>query len=386
VRRLRLLGVPGAVALSTALCAGCGSQPAAVRASASSPGAAPALSLAGSEATGQAAWAELPMGADSGPNQFWQLFGRTGAGSWVLATPPDVATNAAPALAGLSGASLVAGLRPSEHLAFSPVTRTSDGGQHWSAGPPAQALAGVPDALAATAGGGHLLALSRSGQVSSATSSASAGWMKVVTVRALAATAAGRRCGLLRLTAVAYSRSADPMVAGDCARPGVAGIFERAGAAWHAAGPSLPASVASDRLQVLRLLTSTSGSTALLQADGRSGSELIAAWQSEDGRWSVSPALNLSESALRTTAFGPAGSVAVVLSGGRAAILAGPGGAWRQPPRLPAGRDVTIALADRGHAYALAPAAGTLTIWRLAGGSWVKAQTIKVPIQYGSSS
>jgi hypothetical protein len=36
---------------------------------------------------------------------------------------------------------------------------------------------------------------------------------------------------------------------------------------------------------------------------------------------------------------------------------------------------------------ALAAGAGTLTVWRLAGnpGSWVKAESITVPIQYGSS-
>ena len=128
------------------------------------------------------------------------------------------------------------------------------------------------------------------------------------------------------------------------------------------------------------------GTPALLQVDGSAGGELVAAWQARTGRWSVSPAFSLSGSAPLTTGFGPSGSVAVVLTSGRAVILAGPGGSWQQAPRLPAGRDVTVALPGDGSAEVLVPAAGTLTVWQLAGGSWAKAQTIKVPIQYGSSS
>jgi hypothetical protein len=383
VSRVALLG---AVAAGAALCAGCGSTPAPAPVSVS-PRPSSALSLAGSEATSQAAWAVLPMGAASGPNQFWQLFRLTaGTREWALETPPDIATNGAPAIGGLSDATLVAGVRPSLYLAFSPVSRTSDGGQNWSAGPPAQGLASVADALAATPGGSQLLALSRTGQVSAAASFAAAGWTNLVTTRALAATAAGRACGLLRLTAVAYSTSGGPMLAGDCGRTGVPGIFVRAGAGWNGGGPSLPRSLAGARVQVLRLVTGTAGTTALLQADGRSGTQLIAAWRASDGRWSVSPALSLSGSGPLTTGFGPAGSVAVVLTSGRAAMLAGPGGSWQQTPRLPAGRDVTIALPGHGPAEALVPAAGTLTVWQLDGSSWVKEQAIKVPIQYGSSS
>jgi hypothetical protein len=35
---------------------------------------------------------------------------------------------------------------------------------------------------------------------------------------------------------------------------------------------------------------------------------------------------------------------------------------------------------------ALAADGGTLTVWQVTGGRWAKVQTIKVPIQYGSSS
>ena len=55
-------------------------------------------------------------------------------------------------------------------------------------------------------------------------------------------------------------------------------------------------------------------------------------------------------------------------------------------PSRPAGRPVTLALPAGGGTEALAAAAGTLTVWQLAGSGWAKVQTIKVPIQYGSSS
>jgi hypothetical protein len=57
-------------------------------------------------------------------------------------------------------------------------------------------------------------------------------------------------------------------------------------------------------------------------------------------------------------------------------------------PALPAGHAVTLALPAAGTIDALAADGGTLTAWQLRNGSatWSKTQTIKVPIQYGSSS
>jgi hypothetical protein len=385
---MRPLGVLAVLALGgTVLCSGCGSSTVAGTASPRAAVSPPAvLSLAESQATSQSTWAVLPMGAASGPNQFWQLFLlAAGRPKWTLDTPPDVATNGALALGGLSGTSLVAGVRPSLNLAFSPVSQTGDGGQHWTAGPPAAGLASVPDALAGTPGGRRLLAVSTTGQVSAA-SAAGTQWTPLVTERTLAATAAGRSCGLSQLTAVAYSAAAIPMLAGSCSQPGVAGIFA-AGKSWGAAGPPLPSSLAGYRVRVLRLVTVGSGTVALLQADNGSRSELAAAWLYQRGRWMLSPVLSLAGSAVRTTAFGSSGAVAVVLSGGRGEILSGPGGSWRQTPPVPAGRTVTIALPGVGLADALAASAGTLTVWRLGGSGdgWTEVQTLKVPIQYGSS-
>ena len=49
---------------------------------------------------------------------------------------------------------------------------------------------------------------------------------------------------------------------------------------------------------------------------------------------------------------------------------------------------MTLALPSGGGTVALAADAGTLTAWQLSGhpAAWVKAQSIRVPIQYGSSN
>jgi hypothetical protein len=111
--------------------------------------------------------------------------------------------------------------------------------------------------------------------------------------------------------------------------------------------------------------------------------------------WSLSPALRLHGSTVQSASFDGSGQqVAVVLSSGHGAILAGPHATWQALPALPPGRAVVLALPAGGGVQALAASGGTLTAWQLPGdslrgaaaGHWVKAQVIKVPIQYGSSS
>jgi hypothetical protein len=369
------------------LCAGCGSTKAPSPAAASRTALPPAMSLAESAATSQAAWAVLSMGAKSGANEFWQMFLlTTDSPQWKLGTPPDVATNGAPALAGLAGSGLIAGVRPSLYLNYSPVSRTSDGGKTWTAGPPAPGLASVPDALAAAPGGSQMLALSKSGRVAAAAATGSE-WRGLVTERSLAATPAGRACGLTTLTAVAYATAATPLVAGDCGKSGVAGIFVRSGSSWRAAGPTLPAALSGSPVRILRLVASSSGTVTLLQTGTGGAARLVAGWRADSGHWTLSPALSLAGSNVRSTAFGAAGAAAALLTNGSGATIAGPSAAWRQTPTVPAAPSATLALPATGQVDALTAAGGTLTVWQLdrAGGSWTRAQVVKVPIQYGSS-
>ena len=384
---MRLPGRIGLLALGAlVLCTGCGST-AAPSAAAAARGVTQPMSLAGSVATSQATWAVLPMGALSGPNQFWQLFLlAAGSRQWKLETPPDIATNGAPALAGLAGTGLIAGVRPSLYLDYSPVSQTSDAGKTWTAGPPAAGLASVPDALAGTPGGGQLLALSRSGQVSSAATGSS--WRKLVSERSLAASPAGRACGLTALTAVAYTAGGTALVAGDCRTPGATGIFVQSGSSsWQAVGPALPSSLSRAPVRVLRLVASSAGTVALLQSGNGPAAQLIAGWRSPSGQWALSPALSLAGSAVRSAAFGDAGAAAVLLANGRAAVITGQGGSWRLTSAVPAAPGETLALPADGQVDALTAAGGTLTVWQLgSSGAWSRSETVKVPIQYGSSA
>jgi len=400
-----------AAALGLALlAAGCGSVAGRTAAAGQAGPAAPApLSLSTSMPGAGATWATIPMGAASGADLFWQLFVRPAGGSqWSLQTPPDIATNGAIVLAapdptangGTGATTLVAGVRPSLDLSFSPITGTSDLGKSWATEPPQSGLADVPDALAAAPGapggtggsGVQLIALGQDGTVS-VTTGTGGSWRQLMTERALAASPAGRACGLTGLTAVAYSPGGTPLLAGTCGRDGRVGVFSQTGGTWQLAGPALtpaagaPASIRGPRVQVLRLSRAGSQDVALLEAGAAPSISLLAAWTGDGGaRWRLSPVLRAGGTAATSASFGGEG-MGVVLAGNRAETISGPGSSWRRLPALPGGRTVTLALPGTGSTEALAADAGTLTAWQLAGSpsAWVKTQTIKVPIQYGSS-
>lgn len=96
--------------------------------------------------------------------------------------------------------------------------------------------------------------------------------------------------------------------------------------------------------------------------------------------------MRLSGADLSSASFGPTGAAAVVLSGNRAASVAGAGAAWRALPALPPGT-ATLAPGPAGGYDALAVHRTKLTVWQLAPGAraWAATQVINVPIQFGSS-
>jgi len=83
----------------------------------------------------------------------------------------------------------------------------------------------------------------------------------------------------------------------------------------------------------------------------------------------------------------------VVLSGGRAVSVSGPGAAWRTLPALPGPASpapdggVTLAAAPGGGFQALSAHGGQLSVWAQSSGgsSWSRTQVINVSIPYGSS-
>ena len=378
-----------ALALAVAaLAAGCsGAAPAAPGPAAEAPpGGAPFLAT--SLVTGAGTWAVVVMGGSvASLDNFWQLFARpAGSSRWQLVTPPGTADNGGLVLAD-AGGSLIAGFRPSQYLTYTPLTLTRDAGRAWSStGPLDAALANVPDALAAAPGSGTLLALTAGGTAELAAPGYTS-WTTLATQRSLAATPAGRRCGLQDLTAAAFAPPGTPLLGGSCGRPGTTGIFADTGGTWHAAGPALPAALAGQSVHVLRLTSTASNTVALLAAGTGSGASLLAAWSADGGHWTVSPPLPLHGGALTSASFGPDATAAIITSANRGQIITSTGSSWQPLPALPPGT-ATLAPGPGGSADALAVHGGTLTVWQLApgGSTWAKIQVINVPIPYGSSS
>jgi len=379
-RRRRGLLVLAAVAL----CAGCGS--------AAGPASAPASpvrppSLATSLVTPTGTWAVAVLGGPAAQhNNFWQLFVRPAATSrWRLATPPGVASNGGLVVTGLGAGSVVAGFRPSQDLTYSPLATTGNNGAAWTPGLLDAALADVPDALAAAPATGRLLALLSNGTAELSGPRGTA-WVRLATARSVAASPAGRHCGLSRLTAAAFSPSGVPLLAASCTHPGTAGVFAYTGGTWRLAGPALPAAYAHHAVTVLRLTATAGTTTALLAAGTGPAARLLAAWPASGGtRWALSPPLPLHGAALTSASAGPGDTVAVVLTGNHAqtTTAAGP---WQPLPALPPAT-VTLAPGPGGGWDALAVHGTKLAIWQLApdGSTWAAAQTINVPIQFGSS-
>jgi hypothetical protein len=379
-----------AVALATAaLMAGCGSAAPAARGPApeAPPGGAPFLATSLASAAGT--WAVAVMGGSVATNNnFWQLFARPpGSPRWKLATPPGTPDNGGLVLAP-AGRSLIAGFRPSQFLTYTPLSATADGGQAWSStGPLDGALANVPDALAAAPATGHLLALLADGTAVLAAPSSYASWTALASLRSLAATAPGRRCGLQDLTAATFSPSGQPLLAGTCRHRGTVGIFTETGGTWRAAGPPLPAPLVGQATRVLRLTSTVNRTVALLAAGTGSATRLLAAWSADGGtRWTLSPPLPLHGAKVASASTGPGATIAIVLSTGHAQTIASPATPWQPLPALPAGT-ATLAPGAAGGWDALAVHSTKLAIWQLAPGStaWAPAQTINVPIQFGSS-
>ena len=369
--------------LCAGLAAGCGTQQAPV----TTPGP-PVVSapLSTSLVTAQGTWAIAALGGTAGSaNNFWQLFVRpTGASNWALVTPTGVADNGGLVAAG-TAASLLVGVRPSQRLAFSPLAESTDAGQHWAPGLLDADLADVPDALAAAPSGPELTLLQNGNIEQAATASAAAAgqWSSLATRSALAASAPGRSCGLVTVEDVSFGPNKTPMAAGSCGRPGVAGVFTETGGTWRSAGLALPAEFGGDQVRVLGLASTVlaglgGGNAALVLA----GNNVLAAW-SNGTRWTVSGPVAAGQ--VRASGFGTGGSAWLLLSGGRAETISGPGGGWQALPAVPAGTATLAPGPGPGSYEALAVSGSELTVWRLAQGAWAKAQLINVPIQYGSS-
>lgn len=287
------------------LAAGCGARTATVAVTRPS---AVTASLSTSLTTAQGTWAIAVMGGSAAShNNFWQLFvRRANTGRWSLVTPEGVADNGGLVAAGGNG-SLVVGFRPSQELAYSPLATSTDAGLNWTPGLLDAALADTPGAIA-VGPSGRTLALLQDGTIEAAPTAddAAAGqWVPLATLKALAASAPGRSCGLKGMTAVSFGPDQNPIAAGSCVRPGAAGVFTDAGGTWRSAGLTLPGDgPGMGTVRVLGLTSVPGGNAALLAISHPGGNSLLAAWW--DGtRWTVSAPVTAAD--VRALGFGPGG-------------------------------------------------------------------------------
>jgi hypothetical protein len=392
-----------AVVITALTLAACGSAHPAARPGADSAAgrsaASLATSLAGADGTG---WAVVDMGGSAASfNNFWELFARpAGSDDWKLVTPTGVASNGGLVMTQSGSSTVVTGFRPSQDLTFSPLAASADAGAAWSQQPPlSPGLANVPSALAGDSAG-QLLALTDAGDVDSG-AGPGATWTRLTTLSALAATAAGRACGLTALTAVAWTPSGAPLAAGDCGKPGATGIFTESSGTWHAAGPTLTGGAAGTGTGVLGLATTDGQTSAILATGSGAASGVVAAWSADGGaHWTLSPVLRtggLAAGARPSVSFSADGSAGVVFAtpaadapGGRAYTIGWQASGWHPLPQLPArsapGQLATLAQAADGAPQALVVHGGTLAVWQLGSGQWTRVQTLRITIPYGSSS
>jgi hypothetical protein len=321
--------------------------------------------------TPQGSFATLAMGDLSDPrNTFWQLLVRPhGSPTWsnqVEATA--LATNGGIILTAGAG-TVEAAVRPTNLLNFTPLIATNNGGRSW-----------VPDGLvpSAVAPTPNSVALGPAGSLAIASAQVvqrapgSRAWTTVATLKDLQE---AKGCRPTSITAVAYVGD-QPAVGVGCAKKGVAGVLLRTAGSWVLDGPEIGP---RESVRVLGLRTTGPGLTALVQA----GSEVLAAWRTAT-RWTVSPPLPAGD----LVSTGPAGLGWFVLGTDLAVHdIAGPGSPWAELVAAPRGT-ATVVFGGPTDALAVDPTGTVLTVWVLSenGGSWVETQSLKVPIQFGSST
>jgi len=323
-------------------------------------------------------------------NTFWQLFFLPHRGSrWSNeADLLGIATNGGLVLATPDGRSLLVGIPPSNHLEFSALVATADGGRSWS---PSAPILGVDEGLAVSAGGNELALVksTKGGQVLQ--SSHNGSWRTLITARSLSSLTSGGSCAPVGLTNVGFAPDGRQLVGATCGRKGVVGIFANENGKWRLVGPSIPSSDRNDSVRVLSLQSGTNATEAVLSIQTGSGSRIVTAGSPTGvGAWTVSTSLELGRTN-RVVSIGTAGSLGVfVLSSAgledQLAVVDPKGGSWRLFPALPAAT-ATVAFPSPDEIDALVVNTNIMTDWVLQAPfrTWTKHQVVDVRILYGSS-
>jgi len=379
----------GAIVLSAIVLSACSSPGGTGAAPSPSTSGLAAVPLATSFAGQTGTWATLAMGhLDEPLNTFWQLFYLSGSSStWELATPPGVASNGGLVVSLGPSATVTAGFEPSIDLRFSPLAQSTDQGSTWGPGVLPGGLAPVPDSLAASDGHQYLALLRTGGGDVVANNGDLAEWKRVASTATLIADPSTSACDVEALTAVSFGPNGEELVGAACARgPGV-GIFGYVAGAWQPIGPSVPGP--EGPTQVLRLVGTPAGTTALVSAGEGRARRLVALWSSDGLKsWSVSASLPLGRGSLTSTGVTATGGFIVTVRGAdgsaSASAISPSGGPWRPLTPPPAGTSVVVGGPD-GVFDALIADQSNLDVDTLGSGGWHRTQTLNVPIQYGSS-
>jgi hypothetical protein len=132
--------------------------------------------------------------------------------------------------------------------------------------------------------------------------------------------------------------------------------------------------------------------SGLVAVGNASTVSLIGVASTAGGAWSRSAPLPIHpDGRIVSTGIEPGGGFVVLASRPNGSLVleaeTGPGGGWRSLPTPPSGT-ATVAMATGGAAAALTVHSTLLTDWRLdvQSGTWSKIGTVRVPIQFGSSS
>lgn len=355
--------------------------------------AATDLPLPAAIETPAVSWVVLPMGQfGSLVNTWWQLLSAApGSSHWSAVTPEGVADNGGlVAAAGVATASNTVGFLPSQLLRFSPLSVTTDAGRTWSPTFLPGALAARPNALASGPDG----SLAIVGTTVLREPSNSATWSRLVTLAALRRRAP--QCAASSLDAVAVTPTGAPLVGAAC--HGHYGLFTVSGGTWRLDGGSLTGEWRNAGTTILRLQAGTTQTIALATATQGAHQALFALSLAGSGGWQASAPLPIGAgSTVRATAvdFGGALSVLVGSKQSESVDVIAPGGSWVTMPAPPRGAVGLAWVTTSTNSFGTT----NLDVFSVVGGSdlhvfaltpegdkWTEAQTLQVPLPYGSSS
>jgi hypothetical protein len=339
----------------------------------------------------------IPMGRLHDPsNTFWEFFLRSaGSTSWVLHTPPGVASNGGLVLSAAPSGSLTVGFLISADLKFSPVAQSTDGGDKWSPGELPFPLAAAADALAVGPSGEVLALAATADQRVVETSGDLSAWRTLTSTKALAGAAGS--CGVQEVTAVAYNDAAEPLLGLRCAERGEVGILAETApsssgpSTWRDIGPSLGPD--GGAAEVTRLVSTSDGVAGLGQVGAGKRTSIVAFWGGgSTDQWSGPTPFSVP-AGWRVTATATGGAsgqgLAVLLGSGverRVEMITGPGASWTTLPSAP--RDASGVSADGAEVDTFVVTGSHLAVWAWTPGAtgWTRTASISVPVPYGSSS